>query len=50
MPQDEDLRPAACPAPPTAADFDKVFSAARASPGVRRVWELAEPELPPQMV
>jgi Methyltransferase domain len=33
---------------PTAADFDEAFSAA-ASPGIRRVWELAAPDLPPQL-
>lgn len=41
MPQDhDDLSP---------ADFDAAFSAAAASPGIRRVWELAEPDLPPQV-
>jgi len=30
-----------------AADFDRVFSVA--SPGIRRVWELVEPELPPEI-
>jgi ubiquinone/menaquinone biosynthesis C-methylase UbiE len=34
---------------PTAADFDQAFTAAAASPGIRRVWELAEPGLPPQI-
>jgi SAM-dependent methyltransferase len=34
---------------PTAADFDQVFSAATASAGVRRVWQLAEPDLPPEI-
>jgi SAM-dependent methyltransferase len=33
--------------PPAAADFDKAFSVP--SPGIRRVWELAEPDLPPQI-
>jgi ubiquinone/menaquinone biosynthesis C-methylase UbiE len=33
------------PDDPSAADFDQVFSVA--SPGIRRVWELVEPELPP---
>jgi hypothetical protein len=32
--------------PPTAADFDQVFSAAATSAGLRRVWELAVPDLP----
>ena len=35
--------------PPTAVDFDQAFTAAEASPGLRRVWELAEPELPPEI-
>ena len=34
---------------PTAADFDQAFSAAAASPGLRRVWELAAPDLPPEV-
>jgi ubiquinone/menaquinone biosynthesis C-methylase UbiE len=33
---------------PSAADFDQAFSAS-ASPGIRRVWELAEPDLPAQI-
>jgi ubiquinone/menaquinone biosynthesis C-methylase UbiE len=50
MPQDrDDLLPAASPPAPTAADFDEAFSAAAASPGIRRVWELAAPDLPPQI-
>jgi SAM-dependent methyltransferase len=50
MPQDhDDLSAAAGAYAPTAADFDKAFSAAGASRGVRRVWELAEPDLPPQI-
>jgi len=50
MPQDHDDLPAADNAPaPTAADFDQAFSAAAASPGIRRVWQLAEPDLPPQI-
>jgi ubiquinone/menaquinone biosynthesis C-methylase UbiE len=50
MPKDhDDLSLPAGPAAPTAADFDRAFSAAAASPGVRRVWELATPELPPQV-
>jgi SAM-dependent methyltransferase len=41
--------PSAAGAPaPTAADFDQAFLGA-ASPGLRRVWELAEPGLPPQI-
>ena len=48
MPQDhDDLSSAAGAHTPAAADFDKAFSAA--SPGIRRVWELAEPDLPPQI-
>jgi ubiquinone/menaquinone biosynthesis C-methylase UbiE len=50
MPQDhDDLSPAADASAPAAADFDAAFSAAAASPGIRRVWELAEPDLPPQV-
>jgi hypothetical protein len=50
MPKDrDDPSSAASPPAPTAADFDQVFSAAAASPGVRRVWSLAEPDLPPQI-
>ena len=37
------------PPAPTAADFDQAFAAAAASPGIRRVWELAQPGLPPQI-
>jgi hypothetical protein len=50
MPQDhDDLSPAAGASAPAAADFDAAFSAAAVSPGIRRVWELAEPDLPPQI-
>ena len=50
MPQDRDDLPSAVGTPaPTAADFDEAFSAAAASPGIRRVWELAAPDLPPQV-
>lgn len=50
MPQDHDDPPsAASPPAPTAADFDQVFSAAAASPGIRRAWQLAEPDLPPEI-
>jgi SAM-dependent methyltransferase len=50
VPKDhDDLSLPADLAAPTAADFDRAFSAAAASPGVRRVWELAAPELPPQI-
>jgi len=45
----DDLPLAADAAAPTAAEFDRAFSAAAASPGVRRVWELTAPELPPQI-
>jgi ubiquinone/menaquinone biosynthesis C-methylase UbiE len=45
----DDLPVAAGPAARTAADFDQAFSAAAASAGVRRVWELAAPELPPRI-
>ena len=36
-------------APPTAADFDQNFSMAETSAGLRRVWELAAPDLPPEV-
>lgn len=50
MSQDhDDLPPAPDPPAPTAADFDQAFTAAAVSPGIRRVWELAEPGLPPQI-
>src|SRR5436305_3624640 len=50
MPQDHDeLSSAAGASAPAAADFDAAFSAVAASPGIRRVWELAEPDLPPQV-
>jgi SAM-dependent methyltransferase len=50
MPQDHhNLPPAENTPAPTAADFDQAFSAAAASPGIRRVWQLAEPDLPPQI-
>lgn len=50
MTQDHDrLSPVAGAPPPTAVDFDQAFTAAEASPGLRRVWELAEPELPPEI-
>jgi hypothetical protein len=38
------MPPEATPAP-SAADFNQAFSAS-ASPGIRRVWDLAEPGLP----
>ena len=34
---------------PTAAGFDATFSAVPASPGLRKVWQLAMPELPPEI-
>jgi SAM-dependent methyltransferase len=34
---------------PTAAEFDAAYSAAPASPGLRKVWQLAVPELPPEI-
>jgi len=57
VPQDhDDLSPAAgppasavSPPAPAAADFDQAFTAVAASPGVRRVWELSESGLPPQV-
>jgi ubiquinone/menaquinone biosynthesis C-methylase UbiE len=49
MPSDQEdpAPPVATPAP-SAADFDQGFSAA-ASAGLRRVWELAAPDLPPEV-
>jgi ubiquinone/menaquinone biosynthesis C-methylase UbiE len=53
MPHDHDKSSesssAASPAAPTSAEFDRAFTAAATSPGVRRVWELAETGLPPQI-
>jgi len=64
MPQDHDTAGAPAPASepepapasasepepaPNAAVFDAVFSAAAASPGLRRVWQLALPDLPSQV-
>ena len=50
MPQDHDDPPdGASPTTPTAADFDLAFSAAAASAGARRVWQLADPDLPPEI-
>ncbi|MET0478734.1 MAG: class I SAM-dependent methyltransferase, partial [Actinomycetota bacterium] len=34
------------PSPPTAAEFDSEFAAADGSPGLRRVWQQAAPDLP----
>jgi SAM-dependent methyltransferase len=44
-PAHDDPPPAASAPAPTAADFDQAFSTA-VSPGLRRVWELALPDLP----
>ena len=57
VPQDHDDLPPApggpAPAPggppPVASEFDEAFSAVPAAAGFRRVWELAEPELPPEV-
>jgi SAM-dependent methyltransferase len=50
MPSDQDDGPAAAgPAAPTAAEFDEAFSAVPASAGIRRVWELADPGLLPEI-
>jgi SAM-dependent methyltransferase len=35
--------------PPTAAEFDSEFAAADRSPGLRRVWQQAAPDLPPEI-
>jgi SAM-dependent methyltransferase len=49
MTQDGDGRPPAASVPaPTAADFDRAFSAPP-SPGIRRVWELADTGLPAEV-
>ena len=45
----DDLSAAADMSAPSAADFDQAFSAAAASAGIRRVWELAAPDLPPEV-
>ncbi len=45
----DDLSAAADISAPTAVDFDQAFSAAAASAGIRRVWELAVPDLPPEV-
>ena len=45
----DDLSAAADISAPTAVDFDQAFSAAAASAGIRRVWELAAPDLPPEV-
>lgn len=34
---------------PTAADFGKGFAAMASSPGLRRVWQQASPDLPPEI-
>jgi SAM-dependent methyltransferase len=34
---------------PTAAGFDEGFTAMVASPGIRRVWEAVDPDLPPEI-
>ena len=47
-PAHDDLPPTDSPRAASAADFDEAFSAP-ASPGIRRVWELAEPDLAPQL-
>jgi SAM-dependent methyltransferase len=45
MPQDQDDPPSV----PTGAGFDEAFTTLAASPGLRRVWELALPDLPPEV-
>jgi ubiquinone/menaquinone biosynthesis C-methylase UbiE len=37
------------PSPPTAAGFDTEFATVAGSPGVRRVWQQATPDLPPEI-
>jgi ubiquinone/menaquinone biosynthesis C-methylase UbiE len=47
--QEDPSRREAMSAPPTAAEFDENFSMVGASAGLRRVWELAAPDLPPEV-
>jgi ubiquinone/menaquinone biosynthesis C-methylase UbiE len=49
--QDHQDHPGAGQAPslPTAAGFDEGFAAIAVSPGIRRVWEMVDPDLPPQI-
>jgi ubiquinone/menaquinone biosynthesis C-methylase UbiE len=49
VPQDRQDAVGAAQAPslPTAAGFDEGFAAIAASPGIRRVWEAVDPDLPP---
>jgi ubiquinone/menaquinone biosynthesis C-methylase UbiE len=50
MPQDRSDLPLDSGSPaPAAAEFDKAFSAAATSPGFRRVWQVAVPDLPPEI-
>jgi SAM-dependent methyltransferase len=50
MAQDQQDPPAADqPSPPTAAELDSEFAAADRSPGLRRVWQQAAPDLPPEL-
>jgi ubiquinone/menaquinone biosynthesis C-methylase UbiE len=51
VPQDRQDHPGAGQAPsvPTAAGFDERFAAIAASPGIRRVWEAVDPDLPPEV-
>jgi SAM-dependent methyltransferase len=37
------------PSPPTAAEFDSEFASVGGSPGLRRVWQQAAPDLPPEI-
>lgn len=46
---DDDLPAAGSSPAPTAADFDQAFTAAAASPGIRRAWQLAMSDLPSQV-
>jgi ubiquinone/menaquinone biosynthesis C-methylase UbiE len=50
VPQDhDDVSPAVGQPAPTSAGFDRAFTAVAASPGIRRVWDLALPGLPSQV-
>ena len=50
MSQDrQDILSGQAASPPTAAGFDEGFAAMAASPGIRRVWEAVDPDMPPDV-
>jgi ubiquinone/menaquinone biosynthesis C-methylase UbiE len=51
VPQDQQDTSAADdqPSPPTAAEFDSLFATVGGSSGLRRVWQQASPDLPPEI-